>query len=128
RSEPRNIESGEAELERLLEAGREYSAEFPLFLANHLPMVSVALHRLGGSDARLAEFFEVYRVTNRLVPMPPAVAPIERSSWTAGLGDRSRERDYRTFFAGEVARLGVRNTITAYIPTLIAGIAASATH
>jgi hypothetical protein len=128
RSRPADVEGSEGELERLLEAGRAFSAEFPLFLANHLPMVSVALHRLGADDARLAQFFETYRVTNHLVPMPPAVAPIERSNWAAALGDRSRERDYRTFFTAEVGRLGISGAIAAYLPTLIPGIAASATH
>jgi hypothetical protein len=119
---------GEEALERLLEKARDFSAEFPQFLANHLPMVIVALQRLGASDARLAEFFEIYRVTNHLVPMPPAIAPIERATWTAALGDRSRERDYRTFFSGEVARLGIRAAIASYLPTLTPAIASSALH
>src|SRR3954452_1612440 len=108
RSQPHDSEGSEAELDRLLGEGRQFSAEFPQFLANHLPMVIVALHRLGASDARLGEFFEFYRVSNHLVAMPPPVAPIERATWTAALGDRSRERDYRTFFTAEVGRLGIR--------------------
>jgi len=128
RSEPLDTASSESELERLLAEGRTFSAEFPQFLANHLPMVIVALHRLGGSDARLAQFFEVYRATNHLVPMPPAGAPINRATWTAALGDRSRERDYRTFFTNEVGRLGIRGAVTTYLPTLVPAIAASATH
>ena len=51
-------------------------------------MVMVALHRLGAGDARLAQFFASYRDANGLVPMPPAVAPIDRAQWTAALGDR----------------------------------------
>ena len=119
---------GEAELDGLLTAGREFSAEFPLFLANHLPMVIVALHRLGASDARLAQFFASYRDANGLVPMPPAVAPIDRGQWTAALGDRERERDYREFFTAEVQRLGIRAAIATYLPILTPAIAASALH
>ena len=92
---PRQETGSEAELDRLLINGREFSAEFPQFLANHLPMVIVALHRLGATGARLAEFFANYRDANRLVPMPPAVAPIERAHWTAALGDRNRARKKR---------------------------------
>jgi hypothetical protein len=125
---PRQETGSEAELDRLLIDGREFSAEFPQFLANHLPMVIVALHRLGASGARLAEFFANYRDTNHLVPMPPAVAPIERVHWTAALGDRNRERDYREFFTLEVARHGIRNTIATYVPTLTPAIASSALH
>jgi hypothetical protein len=97
-------------------------------LANHLPMVLVAMQRLGASPERLAEFFAVYRDTNHLVPSPPPVAPIERARWSVALGDRKRETDYRSFFDGEVMRLGPRAAIAAYLPTLLPGIAASATH
>jgi hypothetical protein len=120
--------AGEAELDRLLKEGRRYSAEFPAFLANHLPMVLVAMHRLGGTDERLRAFFAIYREMNHLVPPPPAVAPITCDGWDAALGDRARERDYRDFFEAEVSRLGARGAISVYLPRLAPGLAASATH
>lgn len=119
---------GETELERLLVEGRAFSAEFPFFLANHLPMVLVAMQRLGGSDARLAEYFVDYREMNKLCAPPPSVAPIVRETWTEALGAREREIDYRAFFAGQVTRLGARNAIATYLPALLPGVAASATH
>jgi hypothetical protein len=118
----------EKELRRLLVECRAFSAEFPLFLANHLPMVLVAMHRLGGSDERLAEYFHSYREVNRLCPPPPPVAPIRREKWTEALGGRERESDYRAFFEEEVGRLGGRATIARYLPTLLPGVSASATH
>jgi hypothetical protein len=127
-SEHRRVADGEAQLERLLAESRAFSAEFPVLLANHLPMVLVAMHRLGGSDARLGEYFTWYREENRLPPPPPAVAPIVRAHWSDALGERARETDYRTFFGGEVGRLGVRAAIAAYLPTLLPGLTASATH
>jgi hypothetical protein len=127
RSEQRDV-GGEAELERLLAEGRRFSAEFPMFLANHLPMVLVAIRRLGGSDQRLGEYFARYCDTNRLHPPPPPVAPIARATWTAALGDRARETDYRSFFRDEVDRLGARGAVTVYLPRLLPGLAASATH
>ena len=117
-----------SQLERLLAEGRAFSAEFPDYLANHLPMILVALHRLGASDARLAEYFTWYRDENRLQPLPPPVAPIQADRWTQALGDRRRESDYRAFFSGEVDRLGARGAIAAYLPALVPGLAASATH
>src|SRR5882757_2891872 len=75
--------SSERELERLLAEGRRFSAEFPVYLANHLPMVLVAMQRLGGSDQRLGQYFATYREVNRLQPTPPPVARIQRSFWTA---------------------------------------------
>ena len=128
RSERRDAAGGEAELERLLADGRRYSAEFPAFLANHLPMVLVAMHRLGGSDERLGEYFATYRDAHDLQPSPPPVAPVERANWTAALGERARETDYRSFFGDEVERLGARAAVAAYLPALLPGVAASATH
>ena len=119
---------GEAELQRLLVECRGFSGEFPDFLANHLPMVLVAMHRLGGSDERLNAFFATYREKNRLPPPPARVAPIAPESWDASLGDRGRESDYIDFFQGEVARTGARAAIASYLPRLLPGLAASATH
>lgn len=116
------------ELMRLIAKSRDFSAEFPVLLANHLPMVLVGLRRMGADDARLNKFFETYRVTNKLVPTPPLVAPIETGTWAKALGDRTRETDYRKFFEGEVRRLGVRAAIATYMPTLVPGICASALH
>jgi hypothetical protein len=122
------VSFADEELTRLVTKARAFSVEFPAFLANHLPMVLVALRRMGASDERLAEFFEFYRVTNKLVPVPPPVAPIEQALWTESLGDRTREGDYRAFFLGEIERLGLNATIDTYLPTLVPGIAASALH
>jgi hypothetical protein len=91
-------------------------------------MVLVAMHRLGGSDQRLGEFFATYRDAHGLPPMPPPVAPIETATWSHDLGDRSREADYRAFFDAEVTRLGSRQACAIYLPTLLPGVAASATH
>jgi hypothetical protein len=128
RSETGDLAASEAALERLLAEARGFSGEFPVMLANHLPMVLVAMQRLGGSAERLAEFFAVYRDANHLVSPPSPAAPIERMNWRAALGDRKREADYRSFMRIEVTRLGSRAAIATYLPTLLPGTAASATH
>jgi hypothetical protein len=120
--------SSENTLERLLSDARVFSAEFPLFLANHQPMMLVALERLGASERRLGEWFEIYRDVSSLVPQPPPVAKIGRADWREHLGDRSRERDFRDFFTAEVAQLGIGPAVKAYAPTLTPGIAGSALH
>ncbi len=120
--------TAKSDLERLLAASREFSVEFHPFMASHLPMMLVALNRLGASDERLAEWFAIYRDVSKLVPTPPVMRPIERARWTAALGDRSREGDYRAFFSQEVARLGINGACATYLPTLVPGIAASALH
>jgi len=115
-------------LERAVAWSRQWSAEFPFFLANHLPMVLVALHRMGASDERLEEYCHIYEKANGLVPVPGPVAEITRANWKEFLGQREREGDYRRFFAGEVARLGASEAAIAYLPQLLPGFAASALH
>jgi hypothetical protein len=115
-------------LERAVAWSRQWSAEFPFFLANHLPMVLVALHRMGASDERLEAYCQIYHRQNGLVPVPARIGEITRGRWRDFLGQREREGDYRAFFAGEVARLGASKTAILYLPELMPGMAASALH
>ena len=115
-------------LERALAWSRQWSVEFPFFLSNHLPMVLVALHRMGTDDARLDAYCRIYHEKNGLVPVPGPIGAIARDNWREFLGQREREGDYRLFFANEVARLGAAQTATAYLPHLFPGLAASALH
>jgi hypothetical protein len=115
-------------LERAVAWSRQWSAEFPVCLANHLPMVLVALNRMGASDERLEAYCEIYRRQNGLVPVAARIGDITRDNWREFWGHREREGDYRAFFAGEVARLGATPAALLYLPQLMPGIAASATH
>lgn len=115
-------------LERAVAWSRQWSWEFPFFLANHLPMVLVALHRMGASDERLEDYCHIYHEQNGLVPVPEPIGRITSDNWRDFLGAREREADYRAFFAGEVARLGATPAALHYLPQLMPGIAASATH
>ncbi len=111
----------------IADVGR-HSGEFPVLLANHLPMVLEAMGRLGASPARLEEYAEHYTRIHA-VPFPPApVTPLDESSWENALGKREREGDLRRFFAGVVAEIGGHETIRRYLPRLFPGVAASATH
>jgi hypothetical protein len=113
---------------RLVNEARGFSVEFPPFMANHLPMLLVALERMGAPAERLGKFFECYRTTNGLVPAPASEGRIHRRNWQAHLGEREFEGDYRAFMAGEVDRLGLAAAQRAYLPQLVPGIAASALH
>ena len=115
-------------LERAVAWSRQWSAEFPFCLANHLPMVLVALHRMGASDERLEAYCQIYREQNGLVPVPGPIGEITADTWREFLGEREREGDYRAFFAAEVARLGATPAAIHYLPQLMPGVAASATH
>src|SRR5580693_8865538 len=93
-------------LERAVAWSRRWSWEFPFCLANHLPMVLVALHRMGASDERLEAYCHIYGEQNGLVPVPGPIGKITSDNWREFFSHREREADYRAFFASEVTRLG----------------------
>jgi hypothetical protein len=107
---------------------RRDSVEFPPFLANHLPMILVALDRLGASENRIAVFTRHYRATNGLPLAPAARGQFTAGTWISALGQRAEEGGLRAFFALEVAQFGGRATIRTYLPHLAPGIAGSAFH
>ena len=115
-------------IDATLAEARKDSVEFPYLLANHVPMVLVALDRLGASPQRIEQWFETYREANSLVQPPAPVAPIRAEAWNEALGDRSRESDYRAFFIAEARRLGIDAVTRLYVPHLVQGVAGSALH
>jgi hypothetical protein len=113
---------------RLVKEARGFAVEFDPFMANHLPMVLVALDRMGAEPERLGAFYETYRQVSGLKPAPTGAGRITRNNWTTHFGVRDCEGAYRAFFAGEVARLGFEKALAGYLPQLVPGIAASALH
>lgn len=118
----------DASLHILKAEGLQDSAEFPLFLANHLPMILVALDRLGAPAERLAAFAQAYRAGNGLVPCPAVVTPLTVETWESALGARDQEGALRAYFGQEVGRLGGAAAIATYLPRLAPGVAGSAFH
>lgn len=115
-------------LTRIMDEMTGYHSEFAKTYANHAPMVLVALSRIGGSTERLYDFFEHYRDDKHLLTAQTAARPIDADNWQAALGQREREADYRVFFDGEVARLGIDGALRRYLTPLARGIGASALH
>ena len=115
-------------IDRLMPELAAYGSEFAKTYANHSPMVLVAMHYMGGSDARMRAFFDNYREVKQLFPFVPEVAPLDRSNWEAAISQRDREADFRRFFAAETTRLGIQHVLLAYLPRLSAGVGASALH
>jgi hypothetical protein len=120
--------SAGARLPSLIADIGRHSGEFPVLLANHLPMVLEAMGRLGASPARLEEYAEHYTRIHA-VPLPAAaVRQLDASNWETVLGQREHEGDLRRFFQGVVAEIGGHAAIRRYLPRLFPGVAASATH
>ncbi|WP_081176128.1 questin oxidase family protein [Rhizobium rhizosphaerae] len=115
-------------LKALIAKVGQRSGEFPVCLANHLPMVLEAMARLGAGPERLEAYAGIYTASHS-VPFPPApVAPLDAESWRFALGRREREADLRRFFEGLVAELGGAEAVRQTMPVLAPGVAASATH
>jgi hypothetical protein len=117
-----------ATADRLIAETRRDSAEYPVALANHLPMLLEIQYQLGASAERLEQYAEIYANGHRIPPAPPPVAPLSRADWRTALGDRDRETDLRAFFTGETLRLGLGGAVRAYLPILAGGVGASALH
>ncbi len=115
-------------LTQIMDEMAAYHSEFAKTYANHAPMVLVALSRIGGSPERLRDFFEHYREDKKLFAAKSGRAPIDATNWQSALGERDREADFRAFFAGEVARLGIDGALRLYLTPLARGIGASALH
>lgn len=111
----------------IADVGRR-SGEFPVDLANHLPMVLEAMSRLGASPARLEDYAGHYTRVHAVPFPPPPVAPIGEATWLEALGHRERESDLRLFFEGIVGETGGPAAVRRYLPVLTPGVAASATH
>lgn len=120
--------SDPAPLDAVLAAARGDSVEFPGLLANHAPMVLVALDRMGAPPERLWRWYRTYHAAHDLQPVPPPVAPVTPDGFEAALGRREREADWRAYYAAEVARVGPEAAIAAALPRLAPGVGASALH
>ncbi|NKJ08541.1 questin oxidase family protein [Rhizobium sp. SG741] len=117
-----------ARLRPLIAEVGQRSGEFPDFLANHLPMVLEAMGRLGATPERLEAYARHYTLAHAVPFPPPAIASLTDQTWRSALGQRERETDLRDYFADVVSRIGGSQAIRDHLPTLLPGVAASATH
>ena len=116
-------------LQPVFKDARRQSVEFRPFLANHVPMILVALDQLGASEDRIPAYLGVYRRNNVLTDIElPISGRINSENWEEHLGDRTFELDYRVFFGAEARRLGIDKAIGSYLGRLLPGIAGSALH
>jgi hypothetical protein len=106
-----------------LDRFRGTGPEFGGFLANHGPMASEALVRLGAAD-RIGGWVDGY--LPRLDDAPAAGTGID--DWRARLGDQRRFGDWTAYLRREAATRSWRELLLRWWPRLLPGLAASATH
>lgn len=103
-----------------------YDAEYGVRLSNHLPMLLVALHRLGASDSRLQSAGAFY--ARKLHPMPPLQPWPAGDAWRVPLGDPVAWPRYRDLFNTWMQEEGAGETLRQVLPALLPGCGAAAFH
>ena len=117
---------GDPALGELLDEELCYDATTTTRLSNHLPMALVALHRLGASDDRLAEFAAQYR--GRLASIPDTVPVASYDEWLAARGKRDAYGALRGYFDAQIAEGGPESTLRRHLPALVDGLGGAAFH
>jgi hypothetical protein len=107
-------------LERLSGTGPEYGPGF----ANHGPMASEALVRLGRPGA-VSPWLDHYRP--RLRPHPEARERIG-AGWSEALGQPSRVGDWIAFFGERLSEAGWKEVLDTWASRLAPGLVGAATH
>lgn len=116
-------------LARLLEQSLAYAPEYGGGLSNHLPMVLIALDRLGASDDRLTAFADRY--AQRLAPLnggDEIAASVPARAWTQRLGQLDAYASLAHGFRDWLRRDGATVVLRTALPRLMPGVAAAAFH
>ena len=115
-----------ATLLRLLAEHGRGAAMYGSGFSMHLPMVLVALFRMGATPARLE--------TIAAAKMPAAEAraaviqPIKGDDWEQQLGKQGTFMPFRVYFADELARTELDAVLARFLPRLLEGMAAAGFH
>jgi hypothetical protein len=108
-------------LDRLRGTGPEFHG----FLANHGPMASEALVRLGAAD-HVGDWVTGY--LPKLDEAPAVVRGIGAEDWPDQLGNVRLAGDWTAYLRREASGTGWRELLLRWWPRLLPGLAASATH
>ena len=119
-------EAQDSTLATLLDDELGYDATTTTRLSNHLPMALVALHRLGASDDRLAEFADHYR--SRLAPIASAAPLGSFEAWLDARGHRAAYAPARAYLDRLVDRDGAGPVLRRHLPHLVDGLSGAAFH
>src|SRR4029453_7965010 len=115
---PDNIVSREGEaratLARLLADHGRGAAMYGSGFSMHLPMVLIALFRMGATPARL----DAAAASSARIPeaRPEATRPIDAASWERELGKQRTFVPYRTLFAAELERAPIARVLLPFPP------------
>jgi hypothetical protein len=95
-------------------------------LSNHGPMGAEVLDQLGRADA-IPSWVTAYK--ERLDPAPPpAEKPLSEEEWPAALGVAERFAEWLALFETEIADRPLATVVEEWVPRLVPGTVAAATH
>lgn len=118
----------------LINSYKDLGPEYGPQLANHLPMALYALHEIGASHARVAQFATSH-IKARGLKAPQAV-PVNRASaisvdehnWASALGTHNHYDAYQKYFQTQLKTNGRDLLLANHLDVLMAGISASTFH
>ena len=113
-------------LNALLREAERYGPTYGNGLSNHLPMVLIAMQRLGASSTELEAHVQGY--AKRLEPVPASDKVISDDNLVTHLGDWSAYGALRLFFLSALEREDTQATLARYWPKLMPGIASAGFH
>ncbi len=115
-----------ATLLRLLADHGRGAAMYGSGFSMHLPMVLIALYRMGASSARLET---IAAAATRAPPVRAAASqPIDAGCWDRRLGEPRAYMPFRAFFTDELSRSDVDAVLARFLPRLLDGLAAAGFH
>ncbi len=115
-------------LRQRLDAGAAWDGDYGDGLSSHLPMVLIALERLGADAARLAAWEASYAAAAPLCAARPPQAWPAGDPWPDRLGDAAAWPAYRALFAQWIALEDPADVLAQVLPTLMPGCAGAAFH
>ena len=115
-----------ATLSRLLADHGRGAAMYGSGFSMHLPMVLIALFRMGAAPTRLETFAALS--TQAPEARPAVFQPIDVACWERELGKRGAFVPYREFFADELTQANVATVLSRFLPRLLEGMAAAGFH
>ncbi len=113
-------------LNALLREAECYGPTYGNGLSNHLPMVLIAMQRLGASSSELEAHVQGY--AKRLETVPASDMVVSADTLSMHLGDWSAYGALRTFFLAELERDATQAVLAQYWPKLMPGIASAGFH
>ncbi|RYV01681.1 hypothetical protein SOPP22_15065 [Shewanella sp. OPT22] len=113
-------------LTQLLEKGAKYHPNYRNGLSSHLPMVLVALDRLGASEQKLEQFYCDYI---DVLDLADGASTVERiNDVSEYLGDSEKYLSYLKYFQSRLELEGYESVLKTTLLQLIPGISAAAFH